>query len=409
MTGSGLLSRYWMFSDEYTQDPYPFLAELRKEQPVCKVETPDGVRAWVVSRYEDVRAALSDPRLGRDIGKLYQALGRQLGQEIKPADEISNHLANSDPPRHTPLRKALTFAFTPKRVRDLRTGWVKVVDDLLDEMVRTGNRDLVSGLNEPLPIITIAQLMGVPDADWPRFLVWTNTLRRVDAADPTGIIAEHTRQLSDYLKELIAHKQESPQDDLLSALVHADEDKRLDAKEALSTAFALMTGGNDTTTSLLNGSFAALLTHTDQARLITEDPALLPAAVEELLRYTSPLINSLQRVTLEPVELCGVTIPADEIVIISLAAANRDPEAFPNRPDRLDVTRARPAHVSFGHGIHYCLGSHMSRALTEIAVQRVYERFPDVKLAVHPSEVRYRPGLMVRPMIDLPVVFTPGA
>ncbi|MDP9609188.1 cytochrome P450 family protein [Streptomyces demainii] len=405
MTHTGTLSRYWMFSDEYTQDPYPFLAQLREEQPVCRVETPDGVRAWVVSRYDDVRDALSDPRLGRDIGKLYAALGRQLGQDIKPADEISNHLANSDPPRHTPLRKALTFAFTPKRVRGLRDGWGKVVDDLLDEMVRTGNRDLVSGLNEPLPIITIAQLMGVPDTDWPRFLVWTNTLRRVDASDPTGLIAEHTRQLSDYLKALIAAKQRDPRDDLISALVHADEDRRLTAAEALSTAFALMTGGNDTTTSLLNGSFAALLTHTGEADKIRADWSLLPNAVEELLRYTSPLINSLQRVTLEPVELCGVKIPKDEIIIISLAGANHDPHAFPDRPAELDITRPRPAHMSFGHGIHYCLGSHMSKALTELAIRRVFERFPDIRLAVHPSEVRYRPGLMVRPMIDLPVRF----
>ncbi|MFE3218004.1 cytochrome P450 family protein [Streptomyces antimycoticus] len=405
MTNTGTLSRYWMFSDEYTQDPYPFLAQLRAEQPVCRVETPDGVRAWVVSRYDDVRDALSDPRLGRDIGKLYAALGKQLGQEIKPADEISNHLANSDPPRHTPLRKALTFAFTPKRVRGLRDGWEKVVDDLLDEMVRTGNRDLVSGLNEPLPIITIAQLMGVPDADWPRFLVWTNTLRRVDASDPTGIIAAHTRQLSDYLKALIATKQRTPQDDLISALVHADEDKRLTAAEALSTAFALMTGGNDTTTSLLNGSFAALLTHTGEADKIRADWSLLPNAVEELLRFTNPLINSLQRVTLEPVELCGVKIPKDEIIIISLAGANHDPHAFADRAAELDITRPKPAHVSFGYGIHYCLGSHMSKALTELAIRRVYERFPGIRLAVHPSEVRYRPGLMVRPMIDLPVRF----
>ncbi|MGW7595353.1 cytochrome P450, partial [Streptomyces rubiginosohelvolus] len=200
-------------------------------------------------------------------------------------------------------------------------------------------RDLVSGLNEPLPIITIAQLMGVPDADWPRFLVWTNTLRRVDASDPTGIIAEHTRQLSDYLKALIATKQRTPQDDLISALVHADEDKRLTAAEALSTAFALMTGGNDTTTSLLNGSFAALLTHTGEADRIRADWSLLPNTVEELLRFTSPLINSLQRVTLEPVELCGVKIPKDEIIIISLAGANHDPHAFPDGPSELDITR----------------------------------------------------------------------
>ncbi|MBM2619512.1 cytochrome P450 [Actinoplanes sp. LDG1-06] len=403
MTG-GTLTKYWMFSDEYVQDPYPFLERLRAEQPVCKVETPDGVRAWMITRHDDVKAALSDPRMSRDIKKLYAALGRQVGQTITPADEISNHLANSDPPRHTPLRKALTFAFTPKRVRGLQDGFEQIVDDLLDNMVRQDERDLVAGLNEPLPIIAIAQLMGVPETDWSQFLVWTDTLRRVDASDPTGIIARHTRELSDYLKTLIAAKQRDPSDDLISALVHAEGDKRLSPAETLSTAFALMTGGNDTTTSLLNGSFAALLTHPGEARKLTADFSLLPNAVEELLRFTSPLINSLQRVTTEPVEMHGVTVPADEIVIISLASANHDPSAFPDRPDQLDVTRARPAHLSFGHGIHYCLGSHMSKSLTEIAIRRVYERFPGVRLAVHPSELRYRPGLMVRPLAALPVV-----
>ncbi|GGZ25542.1 cytochrome P450 family protein [Streptomyces poonensis] len=410
MKGSGTLSKYWMFSDEYTQNPYPILAQLRRDQPVAKVETPDGVRAWVVTRYNDVRTALADPRLSRDIGKLYGSLGRQLGVELKTTDEISNHLANSDPPRHTPLRKALSFAFTPKRVRGLREGWPKVVDDLLDEMESTGNRDLNTGLSEPLPIVTIAQLMGVPASDWPRFLVWTNTLRVVDASDPTGVKAKHTKELSEYLQDLIARKQRRPEDDLLSALVHADEDKRLNAKEALSTSFGLMTGGNDTTTAMINSTFTALLTHPDQKARIAADFSLLPSALDELLRYTAPVITSLQRVTLEPVELSGVRIPQDEIVIISLASANHDPDAFPDRPEELDITRPRPSqHVSFGHGIHYCLGNHMARALTEVAVQRVFERFPSVRLAVDPSELRYKPGLVVRPLASLPVVFGPPA
>ncbi|MBH5334917.1 cytochrome P450 [Streptomyces pactum] len=407
MTGTGALSKYWMFSDEYTQDPYPFLARLRAEQPVCKVETPDGVRAWMITRYDDVRGALSDQRLSRDIGKLYRALGRQLGTELQPAPEISNHLANSDPPRHTPLRKALTFAFTPKRVRNLRPEWEKVVDGLLDDMVRTGNRDLISGLNAPLPIITIGQLMGVPVEDWPRFRVWSQTLHRVDASDPTGQIARHIAELSDYLTELIARKARQPEDDLISAMVHAPEDSRLDAKDILSTAFGVMTGGNDTTASLLTGSFAALLTRPEVVRQITDDPALLPGAVDEMLRWSGPLLNTLQRVTLEPVEIAGVTIPQDEIVIISLASANRDPDAFPDRPDELDITRQKPSHVSFGHGIHFCLGSHMAKALAEIAIRRVFERFPEIRLAVHPSELRYRPGVMIRPMVELPVVFQP--
>lgn len=400
----GTLSKYWMFGNDYVQDPYPFLARLREEQPVSVVETPDGVRAWVVAGYDNVRAALSDPRLSRDIRKQYRALGRQLGQELKPADEISHHLANSDPPEHTPLRRALAFAFTPKRVEKLRDDLEQTVDDLLGRLTAKTPADLMTGLAEPLPIIAIARLMGVPDVDWPQFLIWSNTLRRNDASDPTKIVSRHTAELSAYLTKLIARRQRHPEDDLLSALVHADEDKRLAPQEVLSTAFALMTGGNDTTTSLLGGSFAALLTHPEQARKIAADSALIPDAVEELLRFTNPLINSLQRLTLEPVEISGVLVPADEIVIISLASANHDPRAFPDRPGELDVTRPKPAHVSYGYGIHYCLGSHLAKAQTEIAIRRTYERFPDIRLAVHPSELRYQPGLMVRPLVSLPVL-----
>ncbi|MFJ9890724.1 cytochrome P450 [Streptomyces sp. NPDC091287] len=410
MKGTGSLSKYWMFTDEYTQNPYPILAQLRAEQPVAKVETPDGVRAWAVTRYEDVRTALSDPRFSRDIRKLYGSLGRQLGKELKVEEELTNQLANVDPPRHTPLRKGLSFAFTPKRVRGLREGWPEVVDNLIDEMLRAGGNDLNSGLAEPLPIISIAQLMGVPDSDWPRFLVWTTTLRVVDASDPTGIKARHSRELSEYLQDLIARKERNPGDDLLSALIHAEGDKRLTADETLSSAFGVMTGGNDTTTAMINSTFTTLLTHAGARERITSDFSELPNAMEEILRFTSPVINSLQRVTLEPVELGGVVIPKDEIVIISIQSANHDASVFPDRPDELDLDRGRPSHVSFGYGIHYCLGNHMAKALTEVAVRRVFERFPGVRLAVDPSELRYQPGLVVRPLVSLPVVFgTPAS
>jgi cytochrome P450 len=404
MTVSGALSRYWMFSDEFTQNPYPIFATLRAEQPVSMVVTPDGVRAWVITRYADVRDALADPRLSRDIGRLYQALGRQIGRELKPADEITNHLANSDPPRHTPLRKALAFAFTPRRVANMRPGLEKVVDELLDAMAGRAQPDLLNDLAEPLPIMAIAVLIGVPDRDWRQFQVWSNTMRSTDAADPTGVLARHTKELSAYLTELIAEKTRSPADDLISAMVHAEDDKRLTAKEVLSTTFALMTGGNDTTATLLAGCFVALLTHPEQAARLRANPAAIPVAIDELIRFASPMLYALQRLTLEPVEIAGVTIPAGEIVIISPASANHDPDAFGDRADELDIDRPKPAHLTFGHGIHYCLGTHLARAQAEIAIRRVFDRFPDVRLAVHPSELRYKPALLVRAPAALPVI-----
>jgi cytochrome P450 len=403
MAAGGALSKYWMFSDDYTQNPYPTFARLRTEQPVTMVATPDGARAWVITRYEDVRNALADPRLSRDIGNLYQALGRQIGKELKPADEIANHLANSDPPRHTPLRKALVFAFTPKRVANMRPQLEKVVDGLLDDLAAQEQPDLLQSLTEPLPIIAIAQLLGVPDSDWRQFRTWSNTMRSTDATDPTGILAEHTKALSEYMADLIARKTRQPDDDLISAMVHAEGDKLLAPKEILSTAFALMTGGNETTTSLMTGCFVRLLTHPEQAERIKADLDRIPQVVDELIRFSSPMIYTLQRLTLEDVEIAGTTIPAGEIVMLSPASANHDPDAFPDRPDELDIERPKPTHLTFGHGIHYCIGTHLARTQAEISMRRVFERFPGIRLAVHPSELRYQPALLVRTPAALPV------
>ncbi|MEU5365818.1 cytochrome P450 [Streptomyces sp. NPDC005925] len=403
MAASGALPKYWMFSDEYTQNPYEAFSVLRAEEPVTLVETPDGARAWLVTRYEDVRSALADPRLSRDIEKLYEALGRQIGKELKATDEITNHLANSDRPRHTRLRKALVFAFTPRRVADMRPGLEKAVDELLDDLAVQKQPDLLVGLTEPLPIIAIAQLLGVPPSDWRQFQIWSRTMHTVDATDPTGILAQHTRELSDYMAGLIAEKTRHPSDDLISAMVHAEGDKLLSPKEILSTAFALMTGGNETTTALMTGCFAALLTHPEQAARVRADLDLLPRVVDELIRFSSPMLYSLQRLTLEDVEIGGTTIPAGEIVMISPASANHDPEAFADRPEELDIDRPKPAHLTFGHGIHNCIGSHLARAQAEIGIRRVFERFPDIRLAVRPSELRYQPTLLARAPMALPV------
>ena len=397
------LSRYWMFTDAYTQNPYPFLAHLRREAPVSPVYTPDGLRAWVVTRWDDARAALSDQRLSRDINRLYQALSGQVGQEHRPADEVSNHLANSDPPRHTPLRRALSFAFTPKRVESMRPQIERTTDELLDHAARQDPAELVADLAEPLPIIVIAQLMGVPAGDWHLFRHWSTALRAHDPTDPTGELDKDTKDLSAYMSALIAEKHRTPGDDLLSALIHADADKHLTDSEILSTGFALMTGGNDTTMNLLSGAIAALLTHPEQLAAVRDEPGLLRNAVEELLRFVSPATNALQRVTREPVELAGVRIPAGEIVIISLAGANHDEAQFPDRPGELDVRRPRPSSLTFGHGIHYCLGSHLAKAEAEIMLSRLFARFPRARLAVEPGRLRYGPGMAVRPLLSLPV------
>ncbi|GKQ38428.1 cytochrome P450 [Streptomyces sp. A012304] len=407
MTATRTLSKYWMLTNEFTQNPYPVLEHVRRESPVRELAFPDGGRAFVVTRYEDAKAALADPRLSRDIHVHYRLMSERTGRAMTPPPEEANHLANLEPPRHTPLRRAISFAFTPRRAEALRPRVEVIADTLLDALPTGAEADLIEGYADPLPVITIAELMGVPADSWPDFLRWSAALRTYSPTDGSGALDRNIRELSAYMAELIARKEREPGEDLLSALIHADDERRLTSTEILSTGFALMTGGNDTTASLVGGVLAALLTHpAERERLMTE-PGRWTKSMDELIRYVGPISNALQRVTTEPVELGGVTIPAGEVVVICVMSTNRDTGQFPDRPDELDLERPKPAHLSFGHGIHYCSGAHLAKVITEIAARRLFERFPSTRLAVDPSRLEYAQNVVVRPLKALPVLLRP--
>ncbi|WP_432035541.1 cytochrome P450 family protein [Streptomyces cucumeris] len=405
MAATRTLSKYWMLTNEFTQNPYPVLEHVREERPVCEIALPDGGRAWVVTRYDDARAALADPRLSRDIHVHYQLMSRRSGRTLTPPPEEANHLANLEPPRHTPLRKAISFAFTPRRAEALRPRIVEIADQLLDRLAARARPDLIAGYADPLPVIVIAELMGVPADAWPDFLRWSQALRTFSPTDTSGVLDRNIQDLSAYMSSLIAAKEREPGEDLLSSLIHADAERRLTPTEILSTGFALMTGGNDTTASLVGGVIAALLTHPEERERLLAEPGRWGAAMDELIRYVSPISNALQRVTTGPVELGGVTIPAGEVVIISVMSTNRDRGQFPDHPDDLDLDRAKPAHLSFGFGIHYCSGAHLAKIITEIGARRLFEHFPEVRLAVEPSALRYQQNVVVRPLEALPVTW----
>ncbi|WP_330330508.1 cytochrome P450 [Streptomyces sp. NBC_00536] len=403
MTGTRALSKYWMLTNDFTQNPYPVLEYVRRESPVRELSFPDGGRAWVVTRYEDAKAALADPRLSRDIHVHYQLMSQRTGRTMTPPPEEANHLANLEPPRHTPLRRAISFAFTPRRAEALRPKVEQIADELLDRLAGAPGPDLIAGYADPLPVIVIAELMGVPAEAWPDFLRWSTALRTHSPTEGSGALDRNIQELSRYMSGLIAEKEREPGEDLLSALIHADPERRLTSTEILSTGFALMTGGNDTTASLVGGVIAALLTHPAERTALLAEPGRWGRSMDELIRYVSPIGNALQRVTTEPVELGGVTIPAGEVVVISVMSTNRDPHQFPDHPDVLDLDRPKPAHLSFGFGIHYCSGAHLAKVITEIAARRLFERFPQVRLAVDPAELRYQQNVVVRPLEALPV------
>ncbi|MGW7057970.1 cytochrome P450 family protein [Streptomyces sp. NPDC054904] len=403
MTGTRALSKYWMLTNDFTQNPYPVLEYVRRESPVRELSFPDGGRAWVVTRYEDAKAALADPRLSRDVHVHYRLMSERTGRTMTPPPEEANHLANLEPPRHTPLRRAISFAFTPRRAEALRPKVEQIADELLDRLAGLPRPDLISGYADPLPVIVIAELMGVPADAWPDFLRWSTALRTHSPTEGSGALDRNIQELSRYMSALIAEKEREPGEDLLSALIHADPERRLTSTEILSTGFALMTGGNDTTASLVGGVIAALLTHPVERAGLLAEPVRWGKSMDELIRYVSPISNALQRVTTEPVELGGVTIPAGEVVVISVMSTNRDTGQFPDHPNELDLDRHKPAHLSFGFGIHYCSGAHLAKVITEIAARRLFERFPGVTLAVDPSQLRYQQNVVVRPLESLPV------
>jgi cytochrome P450 len=357
-----------------------------------------------VTRYEDVRALLADPRLaknGNRIGELiaHHSTASGTGSGF-PAGLVTN-VVNSDPPDHTRLRNLIGREFTGRRVAELRPRVEEIVDGLLDEMASHGEVDLVQSFSLQLPIAVIGELLGVPQDDRKDFFGWADTLYGGTAAPEA--LGKAYMAVVDYLTKLCAAKRDSPAGDLLTALVQArDQEDRLDEQELVSMALLLLVAGHETTSKQLTNSVLALLLDPGQLAKLRADPTLLPNAVEELLRYEGPAVSASMRFTTEPVSVGGVVIPEGELVMLSLGSGNRDPEKFPD-PDRLDLTRSTSGSLAMGHGIHHCVGAALARLELEVAVGRLLIRFPDLALAVDPSDVEWVVNAFFRGPVVLPV------
>ncbi|MEV6316535.1 cytochrome P450 [Streptomyces sp. NPDC051776] len=385
-------------------DPYAEYDRLRKAGPVHRITGTDGRPAWLVTRYEDVRQALADPRLSLD--KKNGVVGNYSGLRLPPA--LDANLGNMDPPDHTRVRRLVAKAFTPRRIEQLREPVRQVADGLLDAIADEGRADLIASFAAPLPITVICDLLGIPASNRPDFRAWTDALIAPDPARPELARAAAGNMLRFYT-ELIAAKRTEPGDDLLSDLVRLrDEggDDRLSEDELTSLAFIIHFGGYENVVHLIGNAVLALLDHPDVLEELRSNPAKLPAAVEEFARYDAPASLAVRRFPLEDVEIGGATVPAGETVLLSLASANRDPEQFPD-PDRLDPHRVPSGHLSLGHGIHYCLGAPLARMETEIALSALLGRFPDLCLAVPRDELRWRPSIRAHGLISLPVFCHP--
>ncbi len=375
----------------------PMYAHVREHEPVSRVRMTYGGEAWLLTRHADVKKVLADQRFSMAAGA-GRDVPRPTERPLPPGGLIS-----MDAPEHTRLRRLAGKAFTHRRVEALRPQVTAFTHRLVDDMVERGTTaDLMEALAMPVSISVICQLLGVPYDDRHIFQSFSDAL--VSTALSPAEVQQAVEGFSGYMAELVAERRAHPTDDLLGAMVQArDEDDRLSEAELLMLGTGLLVGGYETTASQI-GNFAYLLLRDRRLyEQLVADPALVPGAVEELLRFT-PLSTEAgyARIALEDVEIGGTLIRAGDAVVVSVAAANLDPEAVPD-PDTLDLTREANPHIGFGHGIHYCMGAPLARLELQVALAVLAERLPGLSLAVPASEIRWKPGLLLRTPLSVPV------
>jgi len=386
---------------EFVADPYPMYHRLRAEDPVH--HSPLGF--WVLTRYADVLAMLRDPRLIKE--PIAAFVAARFGVAVPPGLGLS--MLDRDPPDHTRLRGLVSKAFTPRALERLRPEIQQIVDGLLDEVRARGSMDLIEEFAYPLPVRVICEMLGVPVKDHERFKAWgLDIARGLDAImlPPDSPVGQRSvsgrRALAEYFRELIAERRAAPRDDMLSALIAAEEaGDTLNEEELLATCILLLVAGHETTVNLIGNGTLALLRHPAELRKLRERPGLIGTAVEELLRFDGP-VQRTARIPSEDITIGGQTIGKGEMVMPFLGAADRDPTQFPD-PDRLDITRSDNRHIAFGMGIHFCLGAPLARMEGQIAINTLLARLPRLTLAT--DQPRFRQSLTLRGLEALPVSF----
>jgi len=385
---------------EFIEDPYPTYHLLRSEDPVH--HNPLGF--WVLTRYDDVVAALRDPRLVKE--PIAAFVAARTGAPA-PAGGLS--MLDRDPPDHTRLRGLVNKAFTPRVVEKLRPDIQDIVDSLLAKAQDTHSMDLMEDFAFPIPVIVICQMLGVPVEDRERFKHWGFDIARgldsIMLPPDSDVVRRSTQarqELAEYFRQLIAQRRRSPREDLLSALIAAEEaGDKLSETELLATCVLLLVAGHETTVNLIGNGTLALLRHPEQLRRLREDPTLIQTAIEELLRYDGP-VQRTARIPSEDVTFAGRTIPKGDMVLPFIGAADRDPAQFPE-PDRLDLGRTDNRHIAFGWGIHFCIGAPLARVEGQIAISSLVQKLPKLALAIEKPE--HRLSLTLRGLKTLPVSF----
>jgi pimeloyl-[acyl-carrier protein] synthase len=390
---------------EMRVDPYPFYRRLREHDPFHRSRPADG---WILTGYEDILAVLSDRTFSSDerhqrIYPRLRARGERAGIP-DPYEEDRMSMLRVDPPDHTRLRGLVSKAFTPRAVERMRPRVEEYADELLGRLIGAGRMELVGDFAAPLPVSVISEMLGVPVADRERFRHWSDEAVRTLG---DGTLDDQRRafaamsELGDYIGAIADARRTDPQDDLITGLVAAEEEgDRLNQKELFATCVLLLVAGNETTTKLIGNSIAALLRNPAQLEILGDEPKRIPAAIDELLRYDSP-VQLTSRVVTADREFHGHCLEMGQQVVLVLAAGNRDPERF-ERPDELDVLRDDVRHLSFSHGLHYCLGAQLAKMEGAIALEALITRLPDLRFD---GPIEWGDNTVLRGPRSLPLAF----
>lgn len=387
-----------LLSPDFIADPYPYYDILRNSSPILYDAE---WKLWFVSTYEDIYALLRERRLGRDMD------GAPKPDPHTPFGKLHhNSLMEKEPPDHTRLRSLVNKAFTPARVEALRPHITVIAYRLLDAVWARGEMDLLTDFAEPLPVMVIAELLGVPKDGQAFLRPWSHAIVAMYELAPSAEDERRANQavteFSNYLQGLVAERRLAPRDDLMSALIEAEEEgKRLSEDELIATCILMLNAGHEATVNAIANGMLAFFRHPEQYRLLKSSPDLIKTAVEEVLRYDTPL-QLFRRWVREDVDYKGIRFEKGAQLALLYAAGNRDPARFPD-PHRFDITRQDNSHLGFGAGIHYCVGAPLARLELQVAFQVLIERLPNLHLAS--DTVEYRPNFVIRGLKSLPVVF----
>lgn len=398
-----------MASPQFKANPFPFYAQLRAEAPVHRmtVNRPPESPLWIITRYQDVASVLKDERFVKDRKNILPPNPMpKASWRANFFHVMDNNMLAMDAPDHTRLRALVHKVFTPSRTEQMRLRVQQLANELLDTAAKNKPFDLIEHYALPIPLTVISEVLGVPNADIPKIHRWKKHIMS-SASQPLERLGKFSSLVGfvNYIRKLCHRRRVDPQDDLISALAKADENgEMLSDEELQGMVILLLVAGHETAVSLISSGTLALLEHPNQFELLRQNPTLIKSATEEILRYYPPIETATDRYAREEVTIEGVTIPKGGQVRAVIASANRDPSQFEN-PDTLDLMRENNKHLSFGQGIHYCIGAPLARLEGHIAFNTLLARMPNLRLGIPIESLRWRPGLTFRRLEALPVLF----